>query len=76
MATNKKLTVEKKHSGDENDLPVENEGLQSTQLLKLFENSLKDIYWAEKALTKALPKMIKNATKDPHPNTSHHFSNL
>ncbi|MEO7446405.1 MAG: ferritin-like domain-containing protein [Ferruginibacter sp.] len=28
----------------------------------LFEDSLKDIYWAEKALTKALPKMMKNAT--------------
>ncbi len=28
----------------------------------LFEDGLKDIYWAEKALTKALPKMEKNAT--------------
>jgi ferritin-like metal-binding protein YciE len=31
-------------------------------LHELFEDQLKDIYWAEKALTKALPKMIKNAT--------------
>ena len=31
-------------------------------LRSLFEDSLKDIYWAEKALTKALPKMAKNAT--------------
>jgi len=31
-------------------------------LRKLFEDELKDIYWAEKALTKAIPKMIKNAT--------------
>ena len=30
--------------------------------MKLFEDGLKDIYWAEKALTKAIPKMIKNAT--------------
>lgn len=30
----------------------------------LFEDGLKDIYWAEKALTKALPKMSKNAS-DP-----------
>ena len=37
-------------------------GMQSSQLMKLFEDGLKDIYWAEKALTKALPKMIKNAT--------------
>lgn len=32
------------------------------ELEDLFEDSLKDIYWAEKALTKALPKMMKNAT--------------
>ena len=31
-------------------------------LSELFEDELKDIYWAEKALTKAIPKMIKNAT--------------
>ncbi|OIV41082.1 ferritin-like domain-containing protein [Flavobacterium johnsoniae] len=31
-------------------------------LAELFEDSLKDIYWAEKALTKALPTMAKNAT--------------
>lgn len=36
--------------------------IQESQLLKLFEDELKDIYWAEKALTKAIPKMIKNAT--------------
>ncbi|MFO7524916.1 MAG: ferritin-like domain-containing protein [Ignavibacteriaceae bacterium] len=40
----------------------ENEGMESSQLMKLFEDELKDIYWAEKALTKAIPKMIKNAT--------------
>ena len=34
----------------------------SSKLAKLFEDELKDIYWAEKALTKAIPKMIKNAT--------------
>lgn len=31
-------------------------------LRDLFNDGLKDIYWAEKALTKALPKMAKNAT--------------
>ncbi len=30
----------------------------------LFEDSLKDIYWAEKALLKALPVMMKNATDE------------
>ncbi|MNK25573.1 hypothetical protein D3C87_439000 [compost metagenome] len=32
------------------------------KLEDLFEDGLKDIYWAEKALLKALPKMEKNAT--------------
>ena len=36
----------------------------SSKLQKLFEEELKDIYWAEKALVKAIPKMIKNATSD------------
>lgn len=40
------------------------QGMQSSQLMKLFEEELKDIYWAEKALTKAIPKMIKNATSE------------
>ncbi|PAM91616.1 hypothetical protein B4N84_27830 [Flavobacterium sp. IR1] len=31
-------------------------------LTDLFKDGLKDIYWAEKALTKALPLMAKNAT--------------
>src|SRR5687768_12612563 len=30
-------------------------------LMELYVDSLKDIYWAEKALLKALPKMAKNA---------------
>ena len=33
-------------------------------LRDLFEDELKDIYWAEKALIKALPKMIKNTTSE------------
>jgi ferritin-like metal-binding protein YciE len=39
-------------------------GIEQSKLMKLFEDSLKDIYWAEKALTKALPKMAKKATSD------------
>lgn len=34
----------------------------STLLMELFVDELKDIYWAEKHLTKALPKMQKAAT--------------
>lgn len=33
-------------------------------LRDLFEDELKDIYWAEKELTNAIPKMIKNATSE------------
>lgn len=36
----------------------------NTQLEKFFMDSLKDIYWAEKHLTKALPKMKKAATTE------------
>lgn len=36
--------------------------MQSSQLMKLFEDGLKDMLWAEKAITKAIPKMINNST--------------
>ena len=36
----------------------------SGELEKFFHDSLKDIYWAEKHLTKAIPKMIKAASSD------------
>ena len=38
--------------------------LAAQGLRDLFEDELKDIYWAEKALTKAIPKMVKNATSE------------
>ena len=38
--------------------------MRSSQLQQLFEDGLKDIYWAEKALTKGIPKMIRNATSE------------
>ncbi|HMK24401.1 MAG TPA: ferritin-like domain-containing protein [Chitinophagaceae bacterium] len=44
---------------------MSNGGSEATahpQLEKLFMDQLKDIYWAEKHLTKALPKMKKAAT--------------
>ncbi len=44
--------------------PKVKRSIHSSVLSKLFEESLKDIYWAEKALTKAIPKMIKNATSE------------
>lgn len=39
-------------------------GEGNSQLEKLFLDSIKDIYWAEKALTKTLPKMQEAATTD------------
>ena len=39
-------------------------GMEQSQLMKLFEDELKDIYWAEKALVKAIPKMAKKATNE------------
>lgn len=38
-------------------------------LKELFVDELKDIYWAEQHLVKALPKMIKNATSEELKNT-------
>lgn len=38
--------------------------MEGSKLMKLFEDSLKDIYWAEKALVKAFPKMAKKATAE------------
>ncbi len=55
MATRTKASA-KKNSGSEEY------GMEESKLMKLFEDSLKDIYWAEKALTKALPKMVKKAS--------------
>jgi len=49
-------------SGKESKEKSTNASMQSSQLMKLFEDELMDIYWAEKALTKAIPKMVKNAT--------------
>ena len=36
----------------------------SSQPGPLFESELRDIYWAEKALTIAIPEMIKSATSE------------
>lgn len=64
MATKKKAAPAKKSA------PTKKSGTGKVKptseaaedLRELFEDELKDIYWAEKALTKALPKMAKNAT--------------
>lgn len=39
-------------------------GKDDEGLRKLLTDQLKDLYWAEKALTKAIPKMIQKATSE------------
>lgn len=41
-----------------------NHSAAETAFRKLFEDGLKDIYWVEKALTKAIPKMIKKTSSE------------
>lgn len=58
--TEKKTTIKEL----ENQKIKPNEKITSPQLMKLFEDGIKDIYWAEKALSKAMPEMIKKATSE------------
>ena len=44
--------------------PQQTDNVQESALNELFIDELKDIYWAEKHLTKALPKMAKAATSE------------
>ena len=44
--------------------PATSGGQDSSMLQEFILDSLKDIYWAEKHLTKALPKLLKAATSD------------
>ena len=62
MATNSKTTTTATTSSAEKKTPAKSDAAK--ELKDLFEDSLKDIYWAEKALVKALPKMQKNATDE------------
>lgn len=61
MATKAKAAKSAKKPAPKKEKPSS----QAAQdLRELFEEQLKDIYWAEKALTKALPKMAKKATSE------------
>ena len=60
--TAKKRTSSKTASKTTTRGTVKPKSTAADGLRELFIDSLKDIYWAEKALTKALPKMAKNAT--------------
>ena len=59
----KKMTgTAKKPTADSKSGVVKAKSDAAKDLRDFFEDGLKDIYWAEKALTKALAKMAKNAT--------------
>ena len=59
-AAPKKSTASKSATSKSSKAPAKSDA--ASDLKDFFEDALKDIYWAEKALTKALPKMEKNAT--------------
>ncbi len=51
-----------KKAARKSNVPSKTKEEITSALLKLFVDEIKDIYWAEKHLTKALPKMEKAAT--------------
>lgn len=62
MENKKSNTTTPSQNGKQSKAKPSNSTMESSQLMELFEDGLKDIYWAEKALTKAIPKMIQNVT--------------
>ena len=62
----KSTTVKSNTSQNGNRTASKNSHKNSSKVAQglrdLFEDELKDIYWAEKALVKAIPRMVKNAT--------------
>lgn len=53
-------TASKENKSESGKIAAKKDAAKDLQ--DLFEDGLKDIYWAEKALKKELPKMEKNAT--------------
>lgn len=59
-SSKKKAAAPKSKTADAGKIPAKKDAAKDLQ--DLFEDGLKDIYWAEKAFKKELPKMEKNAT--------------
>jgi ferritin-like metal-binding protein YciE len=57
-------TASKSTTKKAKEAPEQTDNVQESALNELFIDELKDIYWAEKHLAKALPKMAKAATSD------------
>lgn len=64
MANTKSKTAKPQTSNGKTQNAKGNKQEPNSQLQKFFEDSLKDIYWAEKSLVKALPKMQEAATTE------------
>lgn len=60
----KSSTASKKSSSSRSSKAPQQQTGSNEMLEKFFHDSLKDIYWAEKHLTKALPKLKKAATNE------------
>jgi len=63
QTTTKRISSRGKASS-KTDTAAQSHTVHTSGFEKLFEAELKDIYWAEKALVKAIPKMIKNASSE------------
>ncbi|MGY4535936.1 ferritin-like metal-binding protein YciE [Mucilaginibacter sp. UYNi724] len=64
MATTKTAPAKNATATKTPKAPETTENVAESALNELFLDELKDIYWAEKHLVKALPKMAKAATSD------------
>jgi ferritin-like metal-binding protein YciE len=63
-AAGSKTAIASGNSSKGTSVPGQSGKMQNSQLAEFFQDSLKDIYWAEKALLKALPKMKKAASTE------------
>jgi ferritin-like metal-binding protein YciE len=63
-SSSKSGSTRKSTSGSSSRKSSSKSSSSSEDLKKIFEEELKDMYWAEKHLTKALPKMAKAATSE------------
>jgi ferritin-like metal-binding protein YciE len=64
MTTRSKAGNSRGRNGSAGKSNNRKQSMDEPKLFKLFEDGLKDIYWSEKALTKALPKMVKKASSN------------
>jgi len=59
------MKIKMKNSDSKSDpKKVKAKSTAASGLRELFVDQLKDLYWAEKEITKAMPKMIKNSTSE------------